>query len=164
MLGSLQAISHAPLLQLPVDEVNKDAGTNVRPQLGSVFAKESLRSLLNLTADCEYTLGDLALSSTNVWLNAFTLIACFPFLNMQGKSQKNLHVILVSSSRCNTHHLCHCHAYSSSSTVHCIPRNATICCWPCPRRIRCRRLPLQLNPWCGCRSSRSASCLHNSLF
>jgi len=83
MLGSLQAISHAPLLQLPVDEVNKDAGTNVRPQLGSVFAKESLRSLLNLTADCEYTLGDLALSSTNVWLNAFTLIACFPFLNMQ---------------------------------------------------------------------------------
>ena len=99
MLGSFHAIGQAPLLQLSdflPHEDNEDFRTNVRPQLGRIFANESLRSLLSFTGDCEYTLGDLAISSTAIWLNAFTLIACFPFLNMQGKSQTSLHVILVS--------------------------------------------------------------------
>ena len=101
MLGSFQAIGQAPLLQLSdllIDEDNEDVGTNVSPRLGRLYAQESLKSLLSFTGGCEYTLGDLALSSTNIWLNAFTIIACFPFLNMQGKSRKSLHVILVSPS------------------------------------------------------------------
>eukprot|EP00986_Skeletonema_menzelii_P007545 scaffold2971_cov152-Skeletonema_menzelii.AAC.5 len=86
MLGSFHAIGQAPLLQLSdflPHEDNEDFRTNVRPQLGRIFANESLRSLLSFTGDCEYTLGDLAISSTAIWLNAFTLIASFPFLNMQ---------------------------------------------------------------------------------
>ena len=96
MLGSFQAIGQAPLLQLSdllIEGDNEDVvGTNVSPRLGRLYAQESVKSLLSFTGGCEYTLGDLALSSTNIWLNAFTIIACFPFLNMQGKSQRSLHV------------------------------------------------------------------------
>lgn len=87
MLGSFQAIGRAPLLQLS-DFQRSDVTTSLRSLFGARGASESLRSLfVGGEADeneSEYTLEQVSLSRTNIWLNAFTLIACFPFLNMQG--------------------------------------------------------------------------------
>jgi len=88
-LGSFQAIGQTPLLQLSdFHNDNDDGTTNLRAHLGRLsfagIANESLRSLLGEGLDdYEFSLGEVTLSSTNVWLNAFTLVACFPFLVMQ---------------------------------------------------------------------------------
>lgn len=43
----------------------------------------------------KYTLSQLIYSSTSIWLNTFTLIACFPLLNLQGKLHSFLRLLLI---------------------------------------------------------------------
>jgi hypothetical protein len=116
MLGSFQAVGHTPLIQLADFGFGESLSS-----LRSKFSAGGHGSLFSIFGEGEddmeerYTLGELSISKTNVWLNAFTLIgeiltqiqlrclfrlfakylhsdtifmiACFPFLNMQSESE-----------------------------------------------------------------------------
>lgn len=69
MLGSFQAEGQAPFLILA------DFTRTERSDLHSILDESVL--------EYDYSLRDLSFSRTNIFLNAFTLIACFAFLNMQ---------------------------------------------------------------------------------
>mmetsp|Transcript_4393 Transcript_4393/g.9155 ORF Transcript_4393/g.9155 Transcript_4393/m.9155 type:complete len:567 (-) Transcript_4393:78-1778(-) len=72
--GAYQAVSTAPYLN------NSDIGN-----CSSIFARRDIdvTSIPAGNSESSFTLKDVAFSSTNLWLSAFTFIACFASLNAQ---------------------------------------------------------------------------------
>lgn len=85
MLGAFQAVGSSRMLHfsdLHMDEKNDDPSLLHDSDMPNADPN-SLVSLLGDITERSYTLKELTFSSTNIWLNVFSLIACFPFLNMQ---------------------------------------------------------------------------------
>jgi len=81
ILGSYATIGNAPVLQLSDFRHGENSASR-----HSLFggANESMRSLFGEAInEGEYTLGEVTLLRTSIWLNVFTVIACFAVLNMQ---------------------------------------------------------------------------------
>ena len=84
MLASFQAVGSAPFVHLSPYSSDDSSLFNLSI-MPDHDTNHTSTSLYGDIIENDYSLKELSFSSSNIWLNVFTLIACFPFLNMQGR-------------------------------------------------------------------------------
>lgn len=86
-IAEFEAVGHAP--KLPhISDFRRQKERLKKAVNAVIFAKRlsDLSSTDNKDAmnQSEYTLQEVLVSATNVWLNAFTVVSCFSIMNLQG--------------------------------------------------------------------------------